>query len=399
MHSVETLAASDPRQQLGEFAQYLRQHGYVLGYSEVELMARAASALPLSHWQQRRIEALWRGIACGNQRQWRQYHELHQTFWFPHKVKGSVRSMGLHRHGRSLPEVVQRLKEETNQTPPKTFQAQKPLASHLGLVDTTLAMTLDDAQSPHRAQGGASRTAPREQRDFAQWLTGDWDRFEALVERFRRRLRADLSRRYRPNRFKGPIHLRRSLRAALATGGELVQLQHAQRPRRHPRVAVLVDVSRSMDVHAQLFLRLSQAFVEVLDARAFVFHTQAVEITSLLKRRNPRIKEKLHAVSAEFGGGTRIATSLGEALRTHLKRFLRHGDWMLIFSDGYDTDQPDALATVLAQIRACGTRIGWLHPTKDLHLSAALSPAAIYVTRFLPIHNLASLARLPELIR
>lgn len=39
--------AMDPRQRLGEFAHYLREHGFALGYAELELMVRAAAALPL----------------------------------------------------------------------------------------------------------------------------------------------------------------------------------------------------------------------------------------------------------------------------------------------------------------------------------------------------------------
>jgi len=84
------LVAIDARERIGEFAHYLREHGLALGYAEVELMVLAASALPLAQWP--RIEALWRGIACGSQKQWLKYPQLHQAFWFPHKVRGHTRS-------------------------------------------------------------------------------------------------------------------------------------------------------------------------------------------------------------------------------------------------------------------------------------------------------------------
>ena len=255
--------ATDPRQQLGEFAHYLREHGFALGYAEIELMARAASALPLAQWP--RIEALWRGIASGSHKQWLKYPDLHQAFWFPHKVKASTRSTGLTRKGRSLPELVQQMHSEMGNTPPGE---SKPT---LGLADQPGAGDLEESEGPKRAQGGASRTAPLDQRDFADWMPGDMDRFEPLVEALKRRLRTQLMRRLQKHRDSGVIHLRRSLRAALATGGELVKLHHVRRQRRQPRVVVLVDVSRSMEVHAQFYLRLTRAFVEVMDARAFVF--------------------------------------------------------------------------------------------------------------------------------
>lgn len=390
------MQATDPRQQLGEFAHYLREHGFALGYAEVELMMRAAAALPLAQWP--RIEALWHGIASGSRKQWLKYPELHQAFWFPHKVKGSTRSSGLTRKGRSLPELMQQMHSEMGQTPPAGQQDQQAAQPTLGLADQAGAGELEEAASPPRAQGGASRTAPLEQRDFADWQLSDMDRFEPLVEALKRRLRSQLLRRLRHDQSSGHIHLRRSLRGALATGGELVRLHHVRRQRRLPRVVVLVDVSRSMEVHAQFFLRLSRAFVEVMDARAFVFHTRLAEVTPLMKRRSERVQEKVNAVTFGFGGGTRIASCLHEALHTHLGCGLYRGDLFLVFSDGYDTDEPEALAAVLAQVRARGARVGWLHPTVQVPQSAAMALAAQHVTRFLPAHNLASLARLPELL-
>lgn len=384
------MKATDPRVHLGEFAHYLREHGFALGFAEIELMVLAAAALPLAQWP--RIEALWRGIAAGSLKQWRKYPELHQAFWFPHKVKGSTRSSGLTRPGRTLPELVQQMHNAMGNAPPGET---KPT---VGLADQNGSGDAEESTNPKRAQGGASRTAPLDERDFADWMPTDMDRFEPLVEALKRRLRSQLLRRLQNHKNEGVIHIRRSLRAALATGGELVKLHHVRRQRRQRRVVVLVDVSRSMEVHAQFFLRLSRAFVEVMDARAFVFHTRIADVTPLLKRRSERIQEKVNAVTFGFGGGTRIASCLHEAVHLHLGRALSRGDLFMVFSDGYDTDAPDALAEVLSHVQSRGARVCWLHPTKDAPTSASMVLAAPYVTRFLPAHNLASLSRLPELL-
>jgi uncharacterized protein with von Willebrand factor type A (vWA) domain len=382
--------ATDPRERLGEFAHYLREHGFALGYAEIELMVRAAAALPLPQW--RRVEALWRGIASGSHRQWLKYPELHQAFWMPHTIKASTRSSGLTQRARSLPELVQQMHNDMANTPPGA-----PTPS-VGMAERPGAGELEESTQPGRSQGGASRTAPLDERDFADWMPADMDRFEPLVEALQRRLRARLLRRLQSHRDGGVIHVRRSLRAALSTGGELVKLHHVRRKRRQPRVVVLVDVSRSMEVHAQFFLRLCRAFVEVMQARAFVFHTRLAEVTPLLKRRSERVQEKVNAVTFGFGGGTRIATCLHEALHQHLGRDLARSDLFMVFSDGFDTDEPEALAEVLAQVRARGARVCWLHPTVEAPRSAAMLLAAPFVTHFLPAHNLASLSRLPELL-
>ncbi|CAN0465487.1 unnamed protein product, partial [Phaeothamnion confervicola] len=200
---VADLRATDPRQRLGEFAHYLREHGFALGYAEVELMARAAAALPLSQWT--RIGALWRGIAAGSHKQWLNYPELHQAFWFPHKVRGAVRSSGQTRRARSLPELVQQMHSEMGDTPPGEAMPSVGLADQPGAGDAPAS------DAPPRAQGGASRTDAFEERDFADWMLADMDRFETLVEAFRRRLRTHLLRRLQKHQDSGVIHLRRSL--------------------------------------------------------------------------------------------------------------------------------------------------------------------------------------------
>lgn len=391
--SKKTPLASDPRLQLGEFLHYLREHGFALGYAELGLMLQAAAALPMT--QSVRIQALWRAIASGSYKQWKKYPDLHQAFWFPDKVKSSTRSSGLTQKGRSLPELMQQLHSEMDQSEsplaPKSKQTE-------GLADEAGLGELEESGKPEKSQGGASRTAPLDQRDFADWMPGDMDRFEPLVQAFKRRLRDKLLRRLRPHPSRGVVDLRHSLRGALATGGELLKLRYVQRKKRQPQLVVLVDVSRSMEVHAQFFLRLARAFVEVMDARAFVFHTRAAEVTPLMLRRSDRVQEKVNAVTFGFGGGTRIASCLQEVLQLHLAHSLKRGDLFMIFSDGYDTDEPKALSDVLGQVRARGAKVCWLHPTVLPPQSEAIKLASAQISVFLPAHNLASLAHLPELL-
>lgn len=385
-------AAADPRERLGEFAHYLREHGFALGYAEVDAMTRAAAALPLAQWA--RVEAAWRGIAAGNRTQWARYPELHRAWWFPERLRGSTRSSGLQRKARSLPEVVRELQGALGDSPPG---ANAPAAAPGG-PEAPAGAAGDVAESSSRTQGGASRAEALAERDFADWMPGDIDRFEPAVEAFQRRLRTRLLRRWQPQASAGTIHLRRSLRAAQATGGELIALERVRRRRRPPRVVVCVDVSRSMEVHAAFYLRLARAFVEVAGARAFVFHTRVADVTPLMQRRSDRVQEKINAVTFAFGGGTRIAHCLHDALHRHLGRALGRGDWFLVCSDGYDTDEPQALAEVLGEVRARGARIGWLHPTRAAPVSQSMALAREHVARFLPAHDLASLARLPQLL-
>lgn len=381
-------AARDPREQMGGFAAYLRAHGFVLGHAEVGLMLTVAAALPAAQWP--RLSGLWRSVASGCREEWLRYPELHQAYWFPERVRGSTRLQGHRRAGRSLRELV----EQLHQHPPGSdanAPATAPTAQGWGQGAG------GEPGGLPRGRGGASRTDPLHGDPPAGPLQAeDLDRFEPVVEAVRRRLRRMLTRRWDASAQAERPHLRRSLRAAQATGGELVRLAQLRRRRRLPRVVMMVDVSRSMEAHALFFLRLARAFVQGLRARAFAFHTRLVEVTPWMGARNDRVQEKVRAVSFGFGGGTRIASCLHEALRSHLRRQLGAGDLFLVFSDGYDTDPPEALAEALAAVRRRGARVLWLHPTREPAASLALQAARAHIEAFVPLHDWPSLLRLPQ---
>jgi uncharacterized protein with von Willebrand factor type A (vWA) domain len=153
-----------------------------------------------------------------------------------------------------------------------------------------------------------------------------------------------------------------------------------------------------METYAQLFLRIARAFVDVVDARVYVFHTRLADVTSLLRRDSAKTQDRIHAVTAGFGGGTRIAASIGEFVDRHARRGLSRSARLLILSDGFDSDPPDELQRQLGRAARRGARIYWLHPTREAPQSAALAPCRELIDAFAPVYNLDSLARLRELV-
>jgi uncharacterized protein with von Willebrand factor type A (vWA) domain len=163
-------------------------------------------------------------------------------------------------------------------------------------------------------------------------------------------------------------------------------------PRRErPRLFVLVDVSRSMQTHAQLFLRIARAFVHAADARVFVFHTRLAEVTPLLQRDSGAVQEKVNAVTAGFGGGTRIATSVADFTRVHARGQLGRRARVWILSDGFDADEPPRLRDELLRLRAGGAKIAWFHPTENPPASQAVEGARDLVGRFVRLATLRDL--------
>jgi uncharacterized protein with von Willebrand factor type A (vWA) domain len=152
-----------------------------------------------------------------------------------------------------------------------------------------------------------------------------------------------------------------------------------------------------METHAQLFLRIARAFVQAADARVFVFHTRLAEVTPLLRRDSGTVQEKINAVTAGFGGGTRIATSLDDFHRVHARAQLGRAARVWLLSDGFDADAPQLLAEALAAVRGRGARITWFHPSPQRPASQAVQAALPLVQRFVRLNSLRDLALAAEL--
>jgi uncharacterized protein len=381
-----------PLEAIAGFAAHLREHGLSVGIAEQQAMVQAALSVPAQESQ--RLQAGWRSIVCHAAAEWRKYPELFDRYWFAHRLKGSVRVSGETRPRRDLRRLVAELHSALD------AQAKPAAPGPSPRQDASLADALTDGSENaiERAQGGASRSEPLAERDFAHWLPQDLGRLERIVEAIAQRLRRRLLRRLKIDARGRRLDVRRTLRASLRTGGEPFAPAWRRARRERPRLFVLVDVSRSMESYAQLFLRIARAFVGVLDARVFVFHTRLAEVTPLLARDSARVQEKINAVTAGFGGGTRIATSMADFVEVHARRRLSRSTRLLILSDGFDSDPPEELARELAKVRHRGVRIYWLHPTREAPQSAALSPCRQLIDAFAPVHDLDSLARLRELV-
>ena len=387
-------APAQPLHAIAGFAALLRDHGLKVGIGEQRAMVEAALRFDPS--RHARLAEAWRAIACHDARDWRRWPELYERYWQPQRQRGQVKVGGLTRPGRSLPDMVQNLHERmAAESPTGAAPADTALQPPPAVADT------DEAGSP-RAQGGATRSDPLHDRSFSQWLPQDLARLEQLAELVARRLRRRLTRRWHDDRHGLRLDLRRTLRASLRTGGVPVAPVWRAPRRERPRLFVLVDVSRSMETHAQLFLRIARAFVQAMQARVFVFHTRLAEVTPLLRSDSAAVQEKVNAVTAGFGGGTRIATSVDDFHAVHARAQLGRSARVWVLSDGFDADPPEQLAAALQQVRRRGARITWLHPGPNPPASAAMSRVFAdpgLVERRARLNSLADLAALADVLR
>ena len=389
--------ALPPSETLAGFTALLRDHGLTVGVAEQQAMLQAA--LRLGGLREAPVRAAWRAIACHSAREWRLWPDLFDRYWHPERLRGTVRVSGQMRPMRDLRQAVEQMREQmrsAQQPPTSTKSAPQTAADapHAGAGG-------DEAGSP-RAMGGASRHSPQvealHQRDGQTWLPQELGELQRLARQITAQLRPLPTRRWRGVQRGQRLDLRRTLRRSVAWGGEPLAPAWQVRREEPPRLFILADVSRSMEAHAALFLRVARAFAQAAQARVFVFHTRLAEVTPLMQRDSATVQEKINAVTAGFGAGTRIAASLQDFARVHARAQLRRGAHVWVMSDGFDTDAPDQLAEALRSLRGHGARITWFHPTRTPPVAAALQGARGHIHRFVPLASLADLAAARHLL-
>jgi uncharacterized protein with von Willebrand factor type A (vWA) domain len=386
---MNEVPATAPSERLAGFASLLREHGLTVGVAEQQAMLQAA--LHFGPLQEKPILAAWRAIACHSHREWQLWPDVYERFWHPEKLRGGVKVSGQTRPSRNLRQSVQALHDQMDAAQkPNTQAGDQQTAPQTAGDIPSVGLDEHDAGTP-RAQGGASRTEALHQRDGQMWLPQELSALQQLARQITAKLQPRPTRRWRVAPRGQRLDLRQTLRRSVGWGGELMQPAWKVKRLEPPRLFILADVSRSMESHAALFLRVARAFALQADARVFVFHTRLAEVTSYMQRDTPAIQEKVNAVTAGFGGGTRIAASLQDFARHHARAQLNRGSRVWVFSDGFDTDEPELLNASLQEVRARGARITWFHPTRQVPAAAAVQKARRCIERFVPFASLADL--------
>ena len=381
--------ASMPSERLATFAGLLREHGLTVGVAEQQAMLQAA--LHFGPLQEKPLQAAWRAIACHSHREWQLWPDVYERFWHPEELRGGVKVSGQTRPSRNLRQSVQALHDQMDAAQQPNTQAGGQQAAPQTAGDLPAEGIDEHNAGIPRAQGGASRTEALHQRDGQMWLPQELNALQQLARQITAKLQPRPTRRWRLAPRGQRLDLRQTLRRSVAWGGELMQPAWKVKRVEPPRLFILADVSRSMESHAALFLRVARTFALEADARVFVFHTRLAEVTSYMQRDTPAIQEKVNAVTAGFGGGTRIAASLQDFARQHARAQLNRGSRVWVFSDGFDTDEPELLSAAMQEVRARGARITWFHPTRQVPAAAAVQQARRCIERFVPFASLADL--------
>ncbi|MHC1558794.1 vWA domain-containing protein [Actinomycetospora sp. C-140] len=262
----------------------------------------------------------------------------------------------------------------------------------------------EDEETPELRVAASGEEVLRD-RDIAELSIGEREHLKQLLALLRPAPPRRRARRRRPAR-RGEPDPRRTLRAALANGGEIGDLRRRARRERPRRVVLLIDVSGSMSPYADTLLR----FAHVVTRRTpqavetFTLGTRLTRVTRELRQRDPeRALVDAGKAIPDWSGGTR----LGEVLRAFLDRWGQRGvarrAVVVVFSDGWERGGAELLGEQAARLARLAHRVVWVNPHAGKRgyapVQGGIAAALPHVDRLLAGHSLATLAELLEVLR
>jgi uncharacterized protein with von Willebrand factor type A (vWA) domain len=331
------------RARLTGFTGFLRANGFGVGGSEATGVLETAERVGI--FDREVLRWSLKALLCGRADEWRRFDALFDAYFLPPNRRRTFERAGGPRSER-IADAGSR--GDGIDTP----NARARGAETAG----------DDGRA---ARHGASRDESLARTDFRDLdRGGDRVDIEALVRRFARRLKRLQLRREARSRRGRRLDLAGTIRKSVETGGTPLALAWRQHRRVRPRLALLLDVSRSMSLYSFFYLRLARALAaELADVHCFIFHTRITGVSDALRDPDPkRAQDRLHILSAGWAGGTRIGESLTAFNRDHAARLVHSRTAVVVVSDGYDTGEPAELGRALRALARRARRVVWLNP-------------------------------------
>ena len=239
-----------------------------------------------------------------------------------------------------------------------------------------------------------------QKKDFAQMSAAEIAEVARAIAKMRLPQAELKTRRHTTDPRGHRIDMRKTLRQALRTEGEIINFHRLGRIEKPAPIVALLDISGSMSEYTRLFLHFLHA---ITDARkrvsVFLFGTRLTNVTRALRQRDP--DEALASCSAnveDWAGGTRIATSLQTFNKQWARRVLGQGAIVLLISDGLEREADSKLAFEMDRLHRSCRRLIWLNPLLRYSgfeaKAQGIKTMLPHVDEFRPVHNLTSIETL-----
>lgn len=281
---------------------------------------------------------------------------------------------------------------------------QRRLAEALALESDDLAEAPALIPTKRETVLAPSSQEALRKRDFASMSLAELAEVRDLMKRLRLPIPPVRTRRHEPSPTHARVDPRATLRESLRGPRELIPLRHCRPRERHVPLVVLCDISGSMQQYTRMFLHFLHAITNDRDrVHVFLFGTRLTNITRQLRHRDADVA--LAAVTravADWSAGTRIGASLAEFNWRWSRRVLGQNAAVLLITDGLDRDPGDVLPREAERLHKSCRHLLWLNPLLRFDgfepRAAGIRLLLPHVDRFLPAHNVDSLAQVASLL-
>ena len=263
---------------------------------------------------------------------------------------------------------------------------------------------VEDTEEEARNVSGANDAERLKKTDLSILSSIDAQELEAIAQKLFRQMAVRMRRRMKQSSRTGELHLRRTIRKSIATGGEPINLLFKKKTPRRQRLIVMLDVSGSMDKYSFFLLRFICALRNHFrQLEAFIFSTSLKRLTNALQPKNvDLIVHTLNNNTENWSSGTRIGECLQQFNESYGKRMLNGSPVVIILSDGLDTGDASVLGEELRKIHLRSKRVVWLNPLKAMKgyapTARGMQAALPNIDDFRSAHNLESLLELETLL-
>ena len=196
--------------------------------------------------------------------------------------------------------------------------------------------------------------------------------------------------------------LRRTVRAAMRSGGEPMRRHHLRPGTRHRRLVLLLDVSGSMEPYARALIRFVHAAVAGRQkVEAFALGTRLTRLTRELSSRDPdeALRRSAQRVS-DYGGGTRLGEGLQVFNDEWGQRGMARGAVVVVLSDGWDRGDPELLGEQMQRLHRVAHKVIWVNPLKVTPgyapLARGMAAALPHVDAFVEGHSIDAIEQLAD---
>lgn len=375
---VQAFSANSITQSLVGFIQILRQYGLVVGFDESQQVLRTAHTPLIGNKLQ--FKTALSALCCTSREEQELFDQLFIAYWDTNPVD---------------------LAERKNKTTVRGSVSRKTNSS---LVMLGQGKNTEEEQEKATITSGANDQESLRTTDFSKLKEMDHQPLDQLAERLFKEFAKKMRRRLKASRARGRLHLAKTIRKCIESGGDPLILPHRIKTLKKRRLVILLDVSGSMDKYSFYLLRFIYALKQQFShLEAFVFSTHLIPISKALKRMKlENVLEEIAAFARHWSGGTRIGECLEDFNRRYSKFILHGSPAVLILSDGLETGNPILLSAEMERISRRSKTVIWLNPLKGMNdyqpLAAGMQAALPFIRHFRPAHNLQSLLDLEELL-